>query len=311
MEGVQYIERPTCPLCASVRTVFERECKDLLVSAEMFPLHRCIDCGFLYTYRLPAEADAQKYYDSPEYTPHSTASTGWMMRCVHVVRRFIREPGKLRYIRRFTGLHTGTMLDIGCGTGEFPAYMQRHGWTVTCTEPNEKVRAHCRDHWKLNVGDNDLLEKLPPGSFDVVTLGHVLEHVYDIHGTMEAIRRLLKDEGTAFVAVPNYDCPEAAWYGSLWSIYEVPRHVSHFSPDTLARLASMHGLRVTKLVPLCLDAFYFCILSEQARGGGLPVAFIRGFASFVYGFFHPPYASSIVYVLKKSDAFHDRKKPQE
>lgn len=299
MEGVGYIERPTCPLCGSGRTAFERECKDFLVSGEMFSLHRCVDCGFLYTYRLPRESDAQRYYDSPDYTPHSTESRGWMMRAVRFVRHVIREPGKLRYIRRLTGLHAGTMLDIGCGTGEFPAFMQRHGWTVTCTEPNAKIRNHCRDHFKLNVGDNDLLANLPPASFDVVTLWHVLEHVYDIHATMASVSKLLRAEGVAFIAVPNYDSPEAASYGSDWSIYEVPRHPSHFSPVTLTRLAGMHGMRVIRTVSLPLDAFYFCILSERARGGSLLTAFIRGLTSFFYGWIRPLSASSIVYVLKK------------
>ncbi len=299
MEGVRYIERKECPLCGSGRAALERECKDFLVSGEVFPLHRCVDCGFLYTYRLPQESDAQKYYDSPDYTPHSTESRGWMMRCVTFVRRFIREPAKLRCIRRFTGLRTGMLLDIGCGTGEFPAFMQRHGWAVTCTEPNEKVRDHCRDHFTLNVGGNELLTKLPPASFDVVTLWHVLEHVYDIHGTMETIHGLLKEGGTAFVAVPNEDSPEAASYGSEWSIYEVPRHPSHFSPVTLGRLAGMHDLRVVKSLALPLDAFYFCILSERARGGSLLTAFVRGLTSFFYGWLRPLSASSIVYVLKK------------
>ncbi len=299
MEGVTFIERPVCPLCGSGHTAFERECKDFLVSGEMFPLHRCGACGFLYAFRLPAEAHAQQYYDSPDYTPHNTESTSPMMRAVAFVRTFIREPGKLRWIRTSSRKHSGTLLDIGCGTGEFPAFMARHGWTVTCTEPIEKIRNHCRDHFKLNVGDNALLATLPSASFDVVTLWHVLEHVYDIHGTMATVARLLKKDGTAFIAVPNYDCPEAAWYGADWAIYEAPRHPSHFSPATFGRLASMHGMHVVSVKPLLLDAFYFCILSERARGGSLLMAFVRGLTSFFYGWIRPLSASSIVYVLKK------------
>lgn len=297
MEGVAYIERPLCPLCNSSQTAFAFSCPDHLVTGEEFPLSRCRDCGFLYSFRLPSEADAQKYYDSPSYTPHATDRKSLMMRTIDAAR-LIRQPIKRRWVKKWSGKLAGSLLDIGTGTGEFAAFMQKSKWNVTCIEPNIDARNFCKDVQKLTVSDIDLIPTLPDHSFDVVTLWHVLEHVYDIHGTMQTVKRLLKNDGTAFIALPNYSSKEASWYGRMWTGYEMPRHPSHFSPDTFQKLAAMYDMQLVAIRPFFLDAFYLSILSEQHRRGWFISALWHGFWSACIGLLKPKYASSILYVLR-------------
>jgi 2-polyprenyl-3-methyl-5-hydroxy-6-metoxy-1,4-benzoquinol methylase len=290
-----------CPLCGSPKTRFAFSCPDHLVTGEEFPLHQCNDCQFLYSGRLPSEADAQKYYDSPSYTPHATDRKNLMMRTIGFCRTFIRQPIKRTWVRKWSKKRMGTLIDIGSGTGEFAVFMQKSGWAVTCIEPNQDARNFCASQG-LTVFDTDRVPTLPDHSFNVVTLWHVLEHVYDIHGTMQTIRRLLQPDGTAFIALPNYSSKEASWYGRMWTGYEMPRHPSHFSPATFAHLASMYDMEIVALRPFVLDAFYLSILSEQHRKGWFISALFHGLASAIVGLLQPKLASSVLYVIRPTSS---------
>jgi SAM-dependent methyltransferase len=222
-----------------------------------------------------------------------------MMHIIRLVRLLIRQPYKLRLIRRVTGSRRGSIIDIGCGAGEFPLYLQSKGWTVQSIEPNADARTHCKSIG-LQTDDMNALSSIPSQSFDAVGLWHVLEHVYDIHGTMETVRRLLKTDGAAFIALPHYNCPEARRYGPAWGGFELPRHPSHFTPTTLKRLASAHGLEVTEMHALNLDDVYLSLLSEKYAGGNIVRGLWRGLKNMMLSFWKTKNGSSIVYVLRPS-----------
>ena len=96
---------------------------------------------------------------------------------------------------------------------------------------------------------------------------HVLEHVPDVQQQILELRRLLKANGKIIMAVPNFKSFDAKHYGSYWAAYDVPRHLSHFSQQSISELFSQHNLQVVETLPMKFDAFYVSMLSEKYKHG--------------------------------------------
>src|ERR1039457_3177369 len=79
-------------------------------------------------------------------------------------------------------------------------------------------------------------------SFDAITCFHVLEHLYQPRQILEKVFRWLKPGGIFYVMVPNIDSAGARIFKSYWYALELPRHLSHFSPASLRKLAQSLGL---------------------------------------------------------------------
>jgi SAM-dependent methyltransferase len=85
---------------------------------------------------------------------------------------------------------------------------------------------------------------LPAAGFDVVVLWHVLEHLSDPGATLVQVGRLLRPGGTLLVGVPNFGSAEAQLCRDKWFHLDVPRHLAHFTWDSLERALDQAGLRV-------------------------------------------------------------------
>jgi len=158
------------------------------------------------------------------------------------------------------------LLDIGCGTGEFLAAVRKGGWQVEGVERDEKASSWARDSLGIPVTAGDLYS-LPStaGPFDVITLWHVLEHLYDPARAVQRIGDLLGKDGYLLIALPNIESIDARVYGADWIALDTPRHVNHFSPGTLTRLLTDAGFAPLARRQLPFDAFFNTLMSEGLR----------------------------------------------
>jgi SAM-dependent methyltransferase len=95
------------------------------------------------------------------------------------------------------------ILDIGCGFGQFLRIMKLKGWRVTGVEPAyEPAQQATKEGLDIR---NTLLQdaSLQKGSFDVITLWWVLEHVEDPKVLLEQVKGLLRPGGLVVIRVPN------------------------------------------------------------------------------------------------------------
>jgi len=115
------------------------------------------------------------------------------------------------------------------------------GWHVAGIEPDEAAAEKARRFTdELHIGDA-LSAPFAPARFDVVTALHVVEHVPD---PVRPVRRMLEwlaPGGLLIIEVPNAGGLGARLFGRAWSGLELPRHLSHFSPETLRRLVERAG----------------------------------------------------------------------
>ena len=119
---------------------------------------------------------------------------------------------------------------------------------------------------------------------------------------VEELKNMLTEKGKVFIAVPNYTSYDAKQYGEYWAAFDVPRHLYHFSPQSMKNLVEQHGLTIKKIKPMWFDSFYVSMLSEKYKNGkgNLVKAFLIGLASNFKTIFNSKKCSSLIYILEKS-----------
>jgi SAM-dependent methyltransferase len=88
---------------------------------------------------------------------------------------------------------------------------------------------------------------LAAASFDVVIFWQSFEHVPDPATALATAARVLRPGGILVVSVPNAASWQARWAGPAWFHWELPRHLYHFAPDTLAATCARAGFVVERV----------------------------------------------------------------
>ncbi len=270
--------------------------RDHSVTNESFELFQNEIFGYLETRPKPNVSDLPNYYKSDDYISHTNTKRNLFEKVYHFVRS-IALKRKLKLINAFD-TEGKQILDFGCGTGDFLKVCKNDGWQITGVEPNEKARSIAKENTNATIYSTDDLNLLQNNSFDVITLWHVLEHLPDLENHINLIKRLLKPNGKLVLALPNYKSYDAAFYKKYWAAYDVPRHLWHFSKESIPKLFSGFGFKLESTLPLKFDSFYVSLLSEKYKTGFMnPIrAFVIGLTSNIKARRTKEY-SSIIYIL--------------
>ena len=289
-----------CPCCGSINIAQQLKAKDYTVSNSLFDIWHCNDCTLRFTQNVPDAATIGPYYQSTNYVSHSDTQKGLINKLYHRVRKTTLQ-NKKELIMDATKIPGGNLLDVGAGTGAFANAMQESGWKVTGLEPDATARQVAINKFGLQMDDPEKLFSLPSESLDVITMWHVLEHVHNLHGYLEQYHNILKQTGKLIIAVPNYTSSDASYYGEYWAAYDVPRHLYHFSPASMERLAALKGFTIESYHPMWYDSFYVSMLSEQYKNGkgNLLKAVWNGLISNLKASGSPKLCSSVIYILSK------------
>ena len=289
-----------CPVCNSSAINPLLTVKDHSVSKQDFVIWLCSSCQLRFTQNVPDEHSIAAYYRSEDYISHTNTSKGFINKLYQKVRTYTLNQ-KAKLVSSFTK-EKGNILDLGAGVGAFLATMQAKGWEVTGIEPDSGARAQAKNDFHIGLKDKNEFLNLQQGSFDAITLWHVLEHVHELHPYMEQIKKLLKHDGKLFIAVPNYTATDHSIYKVFWAAYDVPRHLYHFAPTSIEALMKRHGLRIIAEKPMWFDSFYISLLSSKYKNGKTRWvgAGISGLRSNITGLFNKKRCSSLIYIIEKS-----------
>jgi len=294
------IRYTSCPICKSDAIAPKLKATDHTVSKEEFSIWHCNNCTARFTQDVPAQDDIGGYYASADYISHSDTKEGIINNLYHLVRKRTLA-SKRKLVMRETGISKGAILDIGCGTGAFLNTIQHAGWTITGLEPDAAARVKAVELYGINPLEPQKLFELVPASYNAITMWHVLEHVHQLHEYVRQIETLLTEKGKLFIAVPNYTSKDAAAYGENWAAYDVPRHLYHFSPQSMEELLKIYNLKLITCKPMWFDSFYVSMLSEKNKNGkgNIFKAVINGFLSNLKALGNTKKCSSVIYVIGK------------
>lgn len=295
------VHHNVCPLCSSTEISVQFTCTDFFVSRKQFPVFKCSGCNFQFTQDYPEENLIGQYYESESYISHSDTTEGISNKLYRLARRFMLAKKK-NLVTNITGKKSGKILDLGSGTGYFAAEMNKAGWQSEGIEINDKAREFSRVHFGLEIKTPDMLSSLISGSYDCITLWHVLEHFHDPFHYFAEIYRILKPGSYCIVALPNCSSFDAEYFKQYWAAWDVPRHLWHFTPETFKTFSDKSGFELADIRILPLDVFYISILSSKYKGSG--ISFISGMTIGLWCFLktlrYKSRSSSVIYILKKT-----------
>ena len=227
----------TCPICAELDPIPWLTAPDRFHGrTKPYQLLRCASCSMVWLDDPPSKSEMGMHY-GPDYdrtiSEAAKAPEHWFDRRNEVLRL---KPGG------------GAILDLGCATGGFLSTLQGPSWKLFGIEMSEEAAREVRSRCGAEVFVGDILDApFPPNSFDVITCFNVFEHVYEPKEVLARVAKWLKPGGVFYTLMPNIDSAGARIFRSYWYPLELPRHLSHFSPATLRRVAQSAGLREVSL----------------------------------------------------------------
>ena len=247
----------SCSLCESMNLRFIDPVAQLC---------ECGQCGYVFNNPRPSPHEIIEFYSRPKQ--YDT----WL---THEAARDDLWERRLRKVQ--TRALTGSLLDVGTGTGQFLVHARRVFSSVAGTEVSLEGIRVATDKYGLDVLQGEVQDiDLPDQSFENITMFHVLEHVHDPRSALRACHRLLARGGRLFLAVPNdrrfvtrtrgaailarakvapalgrvVPRPTLGWSGlpALRLDGEVIEiHLSHFTAPVLGSLVEQQGFQVLDL----------------------------------------------------------------
>lgn len=230
-----------------VRTLFSGTDRLYRTTDKSFLVVECRQCQLLRLYPYPSSAELHCYY--PEtywYAPETGADQADEF--AEAYRRFVLRDHVAfakRVLRECPEL--GPILDVGCGGGLFLRMMRPEGRTVMGLDFSLDAASVA---WRTNqvpvVCSSLARAPFPDASVAMITMYHVLEHVYNPASHLAGAHRLLKPDGRLIVQVPNADCWQFLLFGENWSGVDVPRHLVNFKVKDLDVLLDRCGFEVLR-----------------------------------------------------------------
>jgi len=254
-----------CPVCHKTSFSNYLNVEDYTVSKKEFTIQQCNSCYFLFTNPRPNVDEIGVYYQSQEYISHHDDAKDLMSTIYTSVRNYTIGQ-KLKLIDGLFPNH-GSLLDIGCGTGNFLQAAKKGGWKTTGTEPDSEARNLAGKRVGEAIFESINAPELQYGQYNIITMWHVLEHVHLLNETIDWLSQHLTPNGRIIIAVPNPQSADAASFSRFWAAYDVPRHLYHFTKDSMALLMKNHGFQVNTIHPMWFDSFYVSMLSTKYKTG--------------------------------------------
>lgn len=210
-----------------------------------FRIVACQECGGQYLDPMPDSGLKDPYFEI--YWGSDGKLSNPLLRLAMAYKKFV-DASVLRRIAKLLP-NRARVLDIGCGSGDNLAIL--HEWGFECWGLDqshagvEAVRSRLPIEVRLGSVDRNDLE---PGSFDMVLMSHVMEHIPEPVRAAEEVGRLLRPGGLACIIAPNHASLERALMGRHWFPYFPPRHVIFFTPKSLGLLLERAGLKIEKVM---------------------------------------------------------------
>lgn len=260
-------ETVACHVCGGLKV------KPFL-AARGYAVVTCVECGLVFVNPQPTDAELSQLY--------ATHDQGDQWRIYE--QHFNHAVG--RQILRFRAC--GSVLDVGCGSGNFLRVMRDRGFSAVGIERSESgwryaVEAHGLDVFHGSV--EEFLENRIDSPFDVITLLNVLEHLKHPQDTVVSLSKVLKRGGLLLVVVPDarlhtllatfrkaLGSNDPFWMEAAYKpivAIDPPFHLTCFEPRTLRPLLERSGYRVLKIAnaPVIFNPQLWKRLSKLAVAG--------------------------------------------
>lgn len=246
---IETVPSHDCVVCGgrAWREVGEAQDYEYATCSNVWTFQACQRCGHVQMDPLPAPQSLQVIYPADYYSYQ-------MEKSIHPIARWAKyklDSAKFKWILGRTRTPVARYLDVGCGDGRYLQMMITRGVEPVHARGVEldgqavqAARARGLNVTQTRIEDARGLE---PGSFDLITMFHVIEHVAKPDQVIAKLRGLLRIGGLLALETPNFDCADARWSGKrFWGAYHTPRHWHLFTADSLRQLLRAHGFTIER-----------------------------------------------------------------
>ena len=154
------------------------------------------------------------------------------------------EPGHKYFLEDPLAKRTGTLLDIGCGTGNFLKVARDAGYEVTGTELDRNAARFAKGRLGLEkvmeLTVSEFVTQHPEDKFDVVTFFEVLEHQAAPLEFLRGVKKCLKPGGQIALSVPNRD----RWLTGPDVLDYPPNHFTRWNAAVIKNFLGAQGFEV-------------------------------------------------------------------
>ena len=238
VDGTETVDR--CPWCGSrSRTKKYQGLKDIVFGSApgTWQSWKCNDCGSgyldprpspgtihkayekYYTHNKPNEHDKQRAFYNATSKLRLALVNGYRNKTFnskfrpslsigYIITKLRPDTIKvinddLRYIPPMADGETPKILDIGCGNGGYLNVVTQGGWHAVGCDPDPKSIELARGAGieVLKGGSERWMNEA--GTFDIITISHVIEHLHDPLDELSRIFQLLKPGGFLYLEVPT------------------------------------------------------------------------------------------------------------
>ena len=262
----EQLEHVRCALCGAddPRSILHADELSLRERSRLrWTIVRCRTCALVYVNPRLGTRQASAIYEEKTY--------GFVRS--QLADAFV--DGKTHAMRLLDELESicpaGTLLDIGCATGDFLQTARERGWEARGVELSPSAAA-VAERRGFDVAMGTLADaRLPAGSFDVVTILDVIEHLTDPLAELREIYRVLRPGGLVVVETPNWNSIYRLLLRQRWAALQPRLHLLYFSRRTLSRMLERAGFDIMRSTTEIVALF-----SPEAAARGLGPALLRG-----------------------------------
>lgn len=240
------VEVTTCQVCGAER-------HSVAFEEPPYRVLRCGECGLVWVTPRWSDDVIHSIYDEDYWKSESPKTKGYANYAEEAALYLKTFRRRYRFVRRWLPDRPARVLDVGCAAGFFLRVMHEAGHDVRGVEVSAAIAREAVEHLgegRVFVGTLDAVPDAAPfarGSFDLVTMWDVLEHVPDPQSLLRQARTMLAPGGHLILETQNVDSRFATLLGSRWHHYKHEEHLYHFNPGTVRRLLQQSGFEVVEL----------------------------------------------------------------
>lgn len=206
-----------CPVCEHVSGSYA-------VDVGAYKIVKCYECGLEYTTPTPTAEELRQFYN------------GYADVRANPEIVVLNAKRNLALLRAYGLEESSSILDFGCGNGEFVEVAGEHCSGVELSKKGPRIFAD--------------LEALPLERYDFITLWGVLEHLNEPVQTLKKLIDKLQKKGHLVITTVNAE-------GTIPYYYKPPEHLTYWTGKALGYLFERNGLELKAIQP-----YEMCQLSE-------------------------------------------------
>lgn len=239
---VKYKNRTTCELCKNCKKKWKKiiNVKDHETNLGNFDVFLCKFCKLGFTDPYPTEETSGYLYETKNSSDFDVIYDS----PIDLIKDFLSRRKLLKIV---SNKNISSVLDFSTGNGRF-AFQANKVFTNANIDavdfqktPPQLLSKNINTKIKY-YNQKDFVKKYK--KYDLIILRHVLEHNHHPVKLIKFLSKHLNPEGILYIEVPNLDSGCAKVFGKYWNNYYVPRHIFHYTNESLTKIIKSAGLKL-------------------------------------------------------------------